>query len=243
MTMRGLVGEVVQKVGLDIVSGRLKADQPLPKEAEWAAQFGVSRTVLREATKVLISKGLVRTRPRTGTKVLADSHWNMLDPDLLRWRLSAAPRAQIVRELFELRRILEPGVAARAAEKASKQDIIDLAAAYAAMERSADDEEKFIEPDSEFHKIIVRSVENRMVDALGAIIEAALSLSLRLSLNAPGGQRPSLPLHKKVFDAIRRHDRAGAARAMELLIDNAQQDALKALDAEPVASPRKRRSA
>ena len=111
------------------------------------------------------------------------------------------------------------------------------------MERAADDSDRFIGPDAEFHKTIVRSVENRMVDALGGVIDAALTLSLKLSLDAPDGQRPSLPLHRKVLDAIRRHDRNGASRAMELLIDNAQQDALRALGAERVPSPKKRRSA
>ena len=241
--MRGLVGQVVQSVGTDIMSGRMQPGQPLPREAEWANSLGVSRTVLREATKVLISKRLVESRPRAGTKVRAKADWNVLDPDVLRWRLEAAPREQLVRELFELRRILEPAIAARAAEKASAEDIEALAAAYAAMERSADDNERFIEPDADFHKTIVRSVENRMVDALGSVIEAALTISLRLSLDAPDGQRPSLPLHKKVLDAIRRRDRTGAARAMELLIDNAQQDALRALDAERAPTSRKRRTA
>ena len=69
MSMRGLVGQVVRNVGADIVSGRLKPGQPLPREADWAEELGVSRTVLREATKVLISKGLVESRPRLGTKV------------------------------------------------------------------------------------------------------------------------------------------------------------------------------
>lgn len=241
--MRGLVGQVVLSVGTDIMSGRIKPEQALPREAEWAKALGVSRTVLREATKVLISKRLVESRPKAGTKVRAEADWNVLDPDVLSWRLEAAPREQIVRELFELRRILEPAIAARAAEKATEKEIKALAVAYAAMERSADDAENFIHPDSDFHKTIVRSVENRMVDALGSVIEAALTISLRLSLDAPDGQRPSLPLHKKVLDAIQRRDRTGAARAMELLIDNAQQDALRALGAEQVPSPKKRRRA
>jgi DNA-binding FadR family transcriptional regulator len=221
----------------------MKPGQALPREDAWADELGVSRTVLREATKVLISKRLVESRPKAGTKVRAEMDWNILDPDVLDWRLKAAPREKLVRELFELRRILEPAIAARAAEKASEQDIEALAAAYAAMERAADDSERFIEPDAEFHKTIVRSVENRMVDALGGVIDAALNLSLKLSLDAPDGQRPSLPLHRKVLDAIRRHDRDGARRAMELLIDNAQHDALRALGAEHVPSPKKRRSA
>src|ERR1700741_1610461 len=99
MTMRGLVGQVVKRVGTDIISGRMKPDQPLPREAEWAEELGVSRTVLREATKVLISKGLVRSRPRAGTKVRAEADWNVLDPDVLGWKLEAAPREELVREL------------------------------------------------------------------------------------------------------------------------------------------------
>jgi GntR family transcriptional regulator, galactonate operon transcriptional repressor len=241
--MRGLVGQIVGRVGTDIVSGRIKPGQALLREDAWADELGVSRTVLREATKVLISKRLVESRPKAGTKVRAEADWNILDPDVLSWRLEAAPREQLVRELFELRRILEPAIAARAAERASEQDIEALAAAYAAMERAADDGETFIGPDADFHKAIVRSVENRMVDALGSVIEAALTLSLRLSLDAPEGQRPSLPFHKKVLDAIRRGNRTGAARAMELLIDNAQQDALRALGAEHTPPAKRRRSA
>jgi GntR family transcriptional regulator, galactonate operon transcriptional repressor len=243
MTMRGLVGQIVKRVGTEIISGRMKPAQPLPREAEWAEELGVSRTVLREAVKVLISKGLVTSRPRIGTKVNLDDQWNLLDPEVLSWRLDAASKEDLVRELFELRRIIEPAIAARAAEKATEADIKALSAAYAAMDEKADDAEGFIGPDSEFHKTIVRSVENRMVKALGNLIDAALTLSLRLTLETPGGHRPSLALHKKVLDAIRCRDRSGAQCAMELLIDNAQQDALKALDAEVAASTKKRRSA
>jgi DNA-binding FadR family transcriptional regulator len=241
MTMRGLVGQVVRRVGTDIISGRMKPGQPLPREAEWAEELGVSRTVLREAVKVLISKGLVTSRPRTGTKVNADALWNVLDPEVLSWRLAAASKEDLVRELFELRRIIEPAIAARAAEKATEDDIKALTAAYIAMDETADDAEGFIEPDSDFHKAIVRCVENRMVTALGNLVDAALTLSLRLTLETPEGHRPSLALHKKVLDAIRRRDRTGAQRAMEILIDNAQQDALKTLDAvEPQPARRKR---
>src|SRR5262249_48507444 len=148
-----------------------------------------------------------RSRPRAGTKVRPDKDWNILDPDVLSWGVEAAPREQLVRELFELRRILEPAIAARAAEKASPTDIDALTKAYAAMDAAADDAEGFIEPDSEFHKAIVRCVENRMVSALGNLVDAALTLSLRLTLATPEGHRPSLALHKKVLDAIRRGDR------------------------------------
>src|ERR1044072_8741038 len=110
MTVRARVGKVVRRVGTDIISGRMKPGQPLPREAEWAEELGVSRTVLREAVKVLISKGLVTSRPRTGTKVMAHAEWNILDPEVLSWRVTAASREDLVRELFELRRIIEPAI-------------------------------------------------------------------------------------------------------------------------------------
>ena len=209
---------------------RIRADEARPAvaagEDEWAEELGVSRTVLREATKVLISKRLVESRPRAGTKVRAEVDWNILDPDVRAGGSRQRRASSLSASCSSCAGSWSRAIAARAAEKASEQDIEALTAAYAAMERAVDDSDRFIGPDAEFHKTIVRSVENRMVDALGGVIDAALTLSLKLSLDAPDGQRLLLHLHRKVLDAIRRHDRNGASRAMELLIDNAQQDAL-----------------
>ena len=87
--MRGLVGRTVETLGIEIVAGRLQPGAALPNETVWSAQLGVSRTVLREAVRVLASKGLVDARPRTGTRVRDLEGWNALDPDLLgrfRWQ-------------------------------------------------------------------------------------------------------------------------------------------------------------
>jgi DNA-binding FadR family transcriptional regulator len=170
---------------------------------------------------------------------LADD-WNVLDPDVLDWQLQAAPREELVRELFELRRILEPGVAARAAETASADDISRMASAYAAMEEAVDDREGFIGPDTDFHNAILKSIDSRMVHALGNMIGAALSISLRMTIDAPEGQRPSLPRHKAVLDAIERRDPGEASAAMALLIDDARHDALRALAREATAEKRRR---
>ena len=87
--MRGLVGRTVETLGIEIVAGRLQPGAALPNETVWSAQLGVSRTVLREAVRVLASKGLVDARPRTETRVRDLEGWNALDPDLLgrfRWQ-------------------------------------------------------------------------------------------------------------------------------------------------------------
>jgi DNA-binding FadR family transcriptional regulator len=227
--MRGLVGQVVEATGLDIVSGRYPPDHVLPTEAVWAANLGVSRTVLREACKVLISKGLLRSGPRVGTRVRPPQHWKILDPDVLRWRMAAAPREAFVAELFELRRIVEPAITARAAIAAGPADLAAIEAAYADMVASKGDPDRFNDPDNAFHKAILRSVDNLMVRALADVLDAALTVSLQLSLGGPETLQASLPLHEAVLEAIRRRDPAAASAAMVRLIEDAQRDAFAAL--------------
>jgi len=234
---RNLLGQIVHAIGRDIVSGRLLPGQALPNEANWGFQLGVSRTVLREATKILISKGLVESRPRTGTRVRAADQWNALDPDVLTWQLEAAPRERFVRELFELRRLVEPAIASIAASRAKPSDVAELEAAYRDMIAAGDDSLKFIGPDTRFHRTILASVDNRMLRSLGSVIETALMLSLRLSLASPHGQRYSIPLHGAVLEAIRRRDGEAAREAMARLIDDAEADVRRAI-MEP-ARPRR----
>ena len=238
--MRGLVGRTVELLGMDIVAGRLRPGAALPNEMDWSAQLGVSRTVLREAVRVLASKGLVDPRPRTGTRVRDPEGWNALDPDLLAWQLEAAPSERLVRELFELRRVIEPAIAAMAAERASEADVAALDAALAEMAETADDPFRFLGPDVRFHQTILASVDNRMLRSLASAIETALTLSLQLSLETPRGQHYSLPLHGAVLEAIRRKDAAGAREAMHRLIDDAEEDALRTVAVSPGQEPQPR---
>ena len=238
--MRGLVGRTVEILGIEIVAGRLRPGVALPNETDWSAQLGVSRTVLREAVRVLASKGLVNSRPRTGTRVRDPEGWNALDPDLLAWQLEAAPSERLVRELFELRRVIEPAIAAMAAERASAEHVAALDAALAEMAETADDPFQFLGPDVRFHQTILASVDNRMLRSLASAIETALTLSLQLSLETPRGQHYSLPLHGAVLEAIRLKNGAGAREAMHRLIDDAEEDALRTVAASPGQEPQAR---
>ena len=106
---RGLHGEVVYTIGRRIVSGELKPGDPLPPEEELTADFDASRTVLREAVRVLAAKGLVEARPKTGTRVRPREEWNILDPDVLSWRVvGAAHDPQLYAEMTEVRLAIEP---------------------------------------------------------------------------------------------------------------------------------------
>jgi DNA-binding FadR family transcriptional regulator len=240
-TPRSLPGRLVHQIGTKIVSGALAPRTVLPNESDWGAQLGVSRTVLREATKLLISKGLVESRPRTGTRVREPAFWNLLDADVLSWHLSSAPLDRFVRELFELRRVVEPAVAALAAARRSPQQIEELEAAYQGMIAAGNDNHRFIEPDTRFHDTILSAVDNGLLRALGIVVETALALALRLSLDNPRGQSHSLPLHRAVLDAIRAGDAQAAEKAMRKLIDAAEVDVKNALKIASAGSARPKR--
>jgi DNA-binding FadR family transcriptional regulator len=238
---RSLPGRLVHEIGAKIVAGALAPGTVLPNESDWGAQLGVSRTVLREATKLLISKGLIESRPKTGTRVRDPACWNLLDPDVLVWQLSAAPLDRFVRELFELRRVVEPAVAALAAARCSPRHIEELAAAYQGMITAGNDNRRFIGPDIQFHQTILGAVDNGLLRALGVVVETALALTLRLSLDNPRGQSHSVPLHRAVLDAIRARDPEAAEKAMRKLIDGAELDVKSALKIASAGSARPKR--
>ena len=109
---RGLHREVVHQLGLLVIRGVPAPGETLPDETALGEQFGVSRTVLREAIKVLAAKGLVEPRPRVGTRVRPRHGWNLLDCDVLSWRFEAGPDETLLREITEIRGIIEPAAAA-----------------------------------------------------------------------------------------------------------------------------------
>ncbi|HTO81805.1 MAG TPA: FCD domain-containing protein [Methylomirabilota bacterium] len=215
---------MAQEMGLQIVRGTLQPGDPLPIETRLSAQFGISRPAVREAIKILAGKGLVQSRPKTGTRVRPRQDWNFLDADMLTWQLAVAPAGKIVRELFELRRVIEPAAAALAAARAPPPHLRRLRVAYEDMVTACDRESGFLEPDMRFHRTILEAVDNEMLRSLATVVDTALSLSLRLSIDNPRGQRYSLPLHKAVLDAIAGRAAARARQAMLRLIEDAERD-------------------
>lgn len=220
---RSLHGRVVQDLGARIAGGGYEPGALLPSEAVLGASFGVSRTVLREAVKVLASKGLVEARPKIGTRVRPRADWNMLDPDVLVWQCAGPGLPGVAEDLMEIRRVVEPHAAALAAGRASDAEIAAIAAAYADMER-APDIESSVDPDVRFHLAIMDATHNAFLRPLGALIRAALRASFRLSKMPPGAHERSMPRHKAVLDAIRDRDPEAARAAMRDLLDHAAED-------------------
>lgn len=223
---QGLHERVVREIGRRIVSGELPEGKSLPRELVLLETLGVSRTALREAMRVLSAKGLVAARQKTGTAVRPFASWNVLDPDVFAWRLDSDEFEQVIGELRQLRRIIEPQAASLAAAHAKPGDIAALRSAYRDMASAARSGESTVGPDVRFHREIIAASGNSLLAALGQVIAAALAAYFALGLaNPDGGPEPSLPEHKAVLDAIVNRDPAAAQRAMEKLIDDSEQDA------------------
>jgi GntR family transcriptional regulator, galactonate operon transcriptional repressor len=212
---RNLFGQVVERLGSRIVSGELKPGQTLPNETDLGLEMGASRTVVREAMKSLAAKGLLVARARTGTRVLPQTQWNLLDLDVLSWRYAAMPRAQFFRELFEIRRMIEPAAAALAAQRATAADLTALGKAYDDMRAVDHTSEAAIDADLRFHQAILACTHNDLLLQMGGLIGVGLLVSFRISSRS---YPVSLPLHREVFEAIRDRRPEPARAIMERLL-------------------------
>src|SRR6478735_4339115 len=211
---RGLHGQLVHDIGLRILRGELEPGDSLA--AEWGDQE-VSRTVVREAVKVLAAKGLIASRPKTGTQVRERRYWHMLDPDVLAWRLEAEPGDDFYMTVFETRRLIEPAVAALAAKRATEAEIAELEAAFARMEESVGhDMETYIEADIRFHEVILVGCHNELLTNLGSILRGVFRATFT---RTQGVAEQTRSLHAAVLAGIRDGDGEAAENAMRSLIE------------------------
>ena len=212
---RNLFSHVVEELGSRIVRGDLKPGTTLPNEADLGQELGASRSVVREAVKSLAGKGLLEPRARIGTRILESRHWNLLDMDVLAWRYASMPRAQFFRELFEIRRMIEPAAAALAAERANDADIAEMELAYAAMETADQTSDGAIDADLRFHRAVLAGSHNELLTQMGSVIGVGLLVSFRIASDSYG---VSLLQHRYVLDAIRSRQSDAAMQAMQQLL-------------------------
>ena len=199
--------DVVNRVGFDIVTSRIEPGAILPNEAEMSAAFGVGRSAVREAVKMLAAKGLVDSRPRRGTQVRATADWNLLDSHVLSWLRQAPPDRRIIIELIELRSGFEPEAAALAARKGKANRIARIRSAYEMMEMSGQAGALDpVEADWRFHEAILAATENRFYQPLGALVRTALSLTAPVTNALFGHSVGDLEAHQSILRAIEAHD-------------------------------------
>jgi DNA-binding FadR family transcriptional regulator len=217
-------GLTVDRIGGAIVAGRYAVGGTLPAEPLLCDEFGVSRTVVREAVKSLAAKGLLIAGPKVGTRVLPSDNWNWFDPDVVAWQAQAGLTREFLRDLQELRRVVEPAAVRMAAERATARDLAEIEAAYAGMKQAIEQGGDYVANDLRFHQGLLRAGGNRMMVQMSKAIGALLRTSFEVSTSLLDGPASSLPLHRAVLDAVSAHKPEHAERASLKLIDSARDD-------------------
>lgn len=220
---RNLSHHTARKLGVKIVRGDWRPGDTLPDEPALCAQYDVSRTVVREAVKMLTSKGLVEVRPRRGTTVLPRKRWQMLDAELLAWQQHTLPSMETLLQLLEVRKIIEPEVAALAAERADLQACERIRLAIEAMWAAVGSTDRYVVADAEFHAAVLSAARNEYLDALEPVIFAGLRTSIRVTNPVPETNESSVRLHAAVGTAIILRDPDAAREAMRVLLADAKQ--------------------
>ena len=216
---------ILSTLGKRILSGYYAEGDALPIEAQLCAEFDVSRTVMREAVKMLTAKGLVISRQRAGTRVRVASHWNRLDADVLAWMSALDPDPAFVRGLIEARLAIEPAAARLAAMRSTSRDLAHIEEAYLAMcTTPADDLMGRTEADDAFHIGILEASNNPVFAGLGKLIRQALEDSFRLTTGTTESYSRALSAHGDVLEAIRLRQPDIASERMRVLVEIAIAD-------------------
>jgi DNA-binding FadR family transcriptional regulator len=214
---------LVNELGSKIASGAIGQDGLLPREDDLVAHFAISRTIVREATKTLQALGIVITRPRIGSRIQPIMKWRLLDPQVMDWLTDSELTPRFVRDLLDLRVMIEPAAAALAAERASDEQRVALSMALEGM-AAANTTARHIQADFAFHDAIMEASGNALLLQLKPVLTALLKGSFRLSMHDRGRVRASVDIHKLVAEAILRGDAEGARKATNALLDSARAD-------------------
>ncbi len=185
--------QVAKLLGMRIVSGEFRPADALPIEEELCATYGVSRTTIREAVKQLSGKRLVEVSPKIGTRVLPFADWNLLDRDVLAWRLHAQFDSKIVQDIYEMRLCFEPRATALAAQDGTREDHQLLERRYRELTSAYEIPGEIrlaAEADLEFHLTIINMSRNGMFITIGNSIKAALRVSAEMLQRQLGAALP-----------------------------------------------------
>jgi DNA-binding FadR family transcriptional regulator len=219
----GVVDRLVIGLARDIAAGVWKPNETLPIETELAHRFGAGRNAIREAVKILVAKGLLRTERRTGTSVRPEPAWNLLDAELLRWMLPAsADREALLDELSELRSIIEPTAASLAATHASALERMRLFEAYDDMGKG--DDQTVINASIKFHELLFEASHNRLLNALAPAFSLLMRSNFEVVTRSGNPVTRNLKEHRQIAEALSRRDSEAARRAARKLLEKCAAD-------------------
>ncbi len=229
--MRNVHSQVAERIGTSIIRGEIAPGAPLPSEMRICAMLDVSRTVVREAIRVLTGKGLVESRAKSGTRVRPPEQWNQLDPDVLRWQLGASDVDRYLAKLFSLRSAVEPAASVLAAQSALPEDLSDLRTAFEGM-AGAEGNEAFVAADIAFHQSIYIGTRNEFFWPIAQMFEIALRQSFTIA--ATGDHRArAIVEHRAVMEAILARDPDAARDATLVLLGHSADDLVRIRGSDP----------
>ena len=220
--------QVLHAIGIRIISGELQPGDVLPKEDTLSKEYGVSRTVIREAVKGLAARGLVESRPKVGTIIRPRRDWQMLDPAVLEWvaATESAETGEFMYHLAEVRTAIEPATAELAARHATPEDVARIREGYELLESSISDEDAWAIADLAFHESIVAAAHNEFLAYIIRALRRPLQSKRRINIALvdlleeeeiaepyTSAEDEVLSRHREVLDAIESGDESGARAA------------------------------
>lgn len=227
-----LTHQVTNQMGLAIVQGKYSEGQPFPTEAQLAKQFSISRSVMREAVKMLTAKGLISSRPRQGIRLSPANQWNLFDSDVLAWTLESRPSLSLLKEFTELRLAIEPEAVALAARIGDSEAIARIENSLKRMKAAESGEDDNLAADIEFHNNILFASNNRFFIQFSHFIETALRVAITFTNKMTQTSFANFEVHKMVYNSIAAGDTVAASAAMRSLLEEALGLINKALEVE-----------
>ncbi|MEZ8191987.1 FadR/GntR family transcriptional regulator [Vibrio sp. 1F279] len=200
---RSLHVQVAREIARGILSGELPQGSIIPGEMALCEQFGISRTALREAVKLLTSKGLLESRPKIGTRVVDRAYWNFLDPQLIEWMDGLTDIDQFCSQFLGLRRAIEPEACALAAKFATAEQRIELSEIFQKMVEVDDaevfDQERWTDIDTRFHSLIFNATGNDFYLPFGNILT---TMFVNFIVHSSEEGSTCINEHRRIYEAI-----------------------------------------
>jgi GntR family transcriptional regulator, galactonate operon transcriptional repressor len=212
--------QVSREIGRRIVSGNYRPGDLIEDELSISERFSVSRSVIRDAVKILVGKGLLEVRRGIGTRVQERTKWGLLDNDVLAWHLSAPPDRDFLSQLMDVQLIIEPKAARWACKHGRDKQLAEIDIIQTRMEEEQSSIDNFVISDALWHRAIFRATNNEIMRAMEGLIFSALLSSIRLTNKDPRKNKESIQFHRKIADAIIQRDADKAEEGMNnLLVD------------------------
>lgn len=219
-------------MGQRIVQGIHRAGEVLPTEDQLCETLGVSRGVLREATKLLTQKGLILTRPRVGMLVLPRENWNLFDPDVLLWRLQVEDKFAFLKTVTEVRRLIESEATRQAALRATADEVAEIKMLLTQLQDLLSDDsrynyEGYLAADIAFHTAILKACHNELLSQIGSTMRTVVHKARENDIADIAAQKASLPFHAAIVDGISHQDPDAAYKASQEMFDNVWQQIIQ----------------